>query len=75
MASPLAQSLLDESPADLVAARWAALRALPLSGEPLSDEERAAFEVGARFLAAGERGLSPAEVHEKRPQRGDDRGE
>ena len=45
-----------------VAECLAALLALPLSEEPLTDEEREAFDEGERFLASGERGHTTAEI-------------
>lgn len=72
MAPPFAAAAtLDPTSADAVAARWAALRALPLSEEPLTDEEREAFDEGERFLAAGQRGVPHAELERVRRSLGE----
>jgi hypothetical protein len=47
---------------DAVAARWAALQALPLAEEPQTDEERALFDEAQRFVESGQRGIPAAEV-------------
>lgn len=47
---------------DPKAARWASLLSLPVSDEPLTDEEREAFEEGQRFLASGARGHTTEEL-------------
>lgn len=54
---------LDLAPNDRDAAeRLAALLALPVSDEPLTDDERAAFDEGERLLASGEGGPITAEI-------------
>jgi hypothetical protein len=60
---------------DDIEARRALLRALPLTAEPPSEEEHAAFEQMARELAAGVRGLpreAAIDVIERMPR---DQGE
>lgn len=64
MAPPPAAAALALTPADAAAERMAALLALPLSDEPLTDEEREAFDEGERFLASGQRGVNPSEIRE-----------
>ena len=53
---------LDPAPTPVAAERLAALLSLPLSDEPLTDEEREAFEQGERFLASGQRGHTTEEI-------------
>lgn len=52
----------DEPASDAAAARLAMLRALPVCDEPLTDEEREAFEEGERFLRSGQHGHTTEEI-------------
>lgn len=60
---------------DPKAARWASLLALPVSDQPLTDEEREAFDEGQRFLASGGRGHTTEEMLARVEQMQRDAGE
>lgn len=51
------------------------LLALPVSDEPLTDEEREALEEGERFLRSGQRGRSSEEMLTRIDQMRRDAGE
>ncbi len=70
-----AAALLAPSSSDAPAERLAMLRALPVSDEPLTEEEREAFEEGERFLRSGQRGRSSEEMLARIEQMRRDAGE
>ena len=75
MPPPPAAALLVPPSSDAAAERLAMLRALPVSDEPLTEEEREAFDEGERFLRSGQRGRSSEEMLARIDQMRRDAGE
>ena len=73
--SPAAAAPIVASSSDAAAERLAMLLALPVSDEPLTDEEREALEEGERFLRSGQRGRSSEEMLTRIDQMRRDAGE